>query len=290
MASKDVARRNRRVVRRGSSDTNQAPSEAEYFQDFAPEQEAAPAQRKGGVMLPREALLRLPTPSRTPPPRHESTYEASYPPVPPLPGSSGPQLGPEPWGVSDSSASTSARGNYREWLQARGQQAMQRSIYGGGNGMPGTPTSGHMTPTSGHMTPQAKPAALLGTVPLNASPPHKALGQVPSVPSPVASQWAQQAGMPQFGPGLDVFGSASCGAQPFASGACSPQMLGSAGCATQGFSFPTNPQMPPVCVNSGNAYSRQQDLVAHLMPELMMMDREVLAEQLRMAAPCCYDD
>jgi hypothetical protein len=38
-----------------------------------------------------------------------------------------------------------------------------------------------------------------------------------------------------------------------------------------------------------NAWS-QADLMATLMPEAMCLDKEQIAEQLRAAAPCSYDD
>jgi len=283
MAAKEAVRRNRRVARRGQVDMNQAEPEELILA------ETAQQPRRKVPLLPNEALLRLPTPSRSFP--REDTYEGAYQQVPPVPGTPSSHLGPEPWGFPD--ASMSPASNYRERLQARGQQAMQRSMYGGGSGMPGTPTSAH--------TPVNSKTSLLGTVPMPSPPQPQALQQAPS---PVTSQWAQQPQqMPAFGvTGLDMsvmnqfspgglsphtFSQASCTPQTFGSaGGCSSQVLDSSSCVPHGFSFPRSPQLP-----SGNGFgNQQQDLVAHLMPELLMMDRERLAEQLRLAAPTCYDD
>merc|ERR1712060_755592 len=40
----------------------------------------------------------------------------------------------------------------------------------------------------------------------------------------------------------------------------------------------------------GNGSWCQEELMAHLMPQALCLDKEQIAEQLRAAAPCCYDD
>mmetsp|Transcript_19538 Transcript_19538/g.31243 ORF Transcript_19538/g.31243 Transcript_19538/m.31243 type:complete len:504 (-) Transcript_19538:162-1673(-) len=65
--------------------------------------------------------------------------------------------GPEPWGLSDAAASQApqSKGGYREWLQARGQQAMTRSLHTP-NGPSGSPVG---SPLAHSPLPPASPLA-----------------------------------------------------------------------------------------------------------------------------------
>merc|ERR1719401_1063 len=54
---------------------------------------------------------------------------------------------------------------------------------------------------------------------------------------------------------------------------------------------PATPQLPKACsTTSCLSQFSQEDLIATVMPEASLLDREQLAEQLRAAAPCCYED
>jgi len=50
------------------------------------------------------------------------------------------------------------------------------------------------------------------------------------------------------------------------------------------------PQMPNLPISPGAETWNQEDVMAKLMPGLFGMDKEQLAQQLREAAPCVYDD
>jgi len=57
---------------------------------------------------------------------------------------------------------------------------------------------------------------------------------------------------------------------------------------TSGQQGPPTPQLPTA---SGDGSKSMEDIMATVMgPEVSFLDREQIAEQLRAAAPCCYDD
>ena len=111
--------------------------------DVAEEQRVASKKASALEALPRPSthtlLSMVPTPARAAKSSSEETksgkelsksLESS--PVSKR-GSAGVALGPEPWGLPDSSSlplahQHGAKAGYREWLQARGQIAMQRSL------------------------------------------------------------------------------------------------------------------------------------------------------------------
>eukprot|EP00411_Alexandrium_monilatum_P032502 CAMPEP_0175354756 /NCGR_PEP_ID=MMETSP0095-20121207/13121_1 /TAXON_ID=311494 /ORGANISM="Alexandrium monilatum, Strain CCMP3105" /LENGTH=317 /DNA_ID=CAMNT_0016652413 /DNA_START=68 /DNA_END=1021 /DNA_ORIENTATION=- len=204
-------------------------------------------------------------------------------------------LGPEPWSAADSAvlpATSAAKGGYREWLQARGQQAMQRSLMQGLS-----PGGRSQAPPPPPASPAPCPGALAGVL------------SVPSGPAQVQLQ-------PWFGPGA-ALPPAGCGrpamllpgcsatATPLSGqqspmafgslshGGCTPTSAASSPAAAFGLCIQPQPVMATAAaaINQPPAECNQQELMAALMPGgFSGLDCQQIAEQLRAAAPCCYDD
>jgi len=139
-------------------------------------------------------------------------------------GSAGVALGPEPWGLPDSSSlplahQHGAKAGYREWLQARGQIAMQRSL-----GSTARPQHSATAPGQGSHMPAPLPLA----------------SAVPGPSSPV--NWGNMQGDMQ----LQWFSAAapSQDMTPVAAGAAQQQALGFGVCSQQPLMLPGCPQTP----------------------------------------------
>jgi len=133
-------------------------------------------------------------------------------------GSAGVALGPEPWGLQDSSSlplahQHGAKAGYREWLQARGQIAMQRSL-----GSTARPQHSATAPGQGSHMPAPLPLA----------------SAVPGPSSPV--NWGNMQGDMQ----LQWFSAAapSQDMTPVAAGAAQQQALGFGVCGQQPLMLP----------------------------------------------------
>jgi len=219
--------------------------------------------------------------------------------------------------------------SYRELLQARGQQAMQRS-------MGGRPCDSPILSPTTVASPTASPSRgqILGSMPPVQVPPLPGLSSMPS-PQDQSMQWAHVSQQPQLqqqwynspgagpmdlpvgtnphggyhqvtptlppaavqGPPLDD----ACAQSPLLSmmpGCMSPGvgpqltdiMCGQLTPSTGSGPSPMTPQMPNLPISPGAETWSQEDVMAKLMPGLFGMDKEQLAQQLREAAPCVYDD
>mmetsp|Transcript_101663 Transcript_101663/g.282989 ORF Transcript_101663/g.282989 Transcript_101663/m.282989 type:complete len:329 (-) Transcript_101663:27-1013(-) len=195
--------------------------------------------------------------------------------------------GPEPWGLSDPSvpAPPAQRGGYREWLQARGQQAMQRSrLRSCAPPPPGAPPSA--LPPAVSLAPPPPPGAapVLGLEAVAGC-------QAPGGWSPAVAARSPTAMALPLQPPLQL--APGCGQQAVATCCGQHQVMME---ATQGgppfygayqqVPVASPAQSPVSCGGSPTG----QDLMARFMPEAFAMDRDQLAEQLRAATPCCYDD
>jgi hypothetical protein len=306
-----------------------------------------PATDVAAVKAPRSILHALPTPSRG-----RASLQAAELASAATTVRSGAK-GPEPWNHSSTASQPGQRGGYRELLQLRGQQAMQRSLKQGlvnRTTAQASPSGGTASPVS-QMPSQASPPAMpwspaaaasglqlqqwLGAQALVSSAtqqPQMVPGcgqQLPLVfggcpqtptPSPVAGQQSPGAfaSCPQqqlvFGACHQLTPSTGSQASPATFSDCSQgstplagqQMLGFGDCS-QG-TTPVAGQQPqqlvgfadlvhghqqafaPDCTQGSASSSGQQELMATLMPDASCFNREQIAEQLRAAVPCCYDD
>mmetsp|Transcript_100856 Transcript_100856/g.200363 ORF Transcript_100856/g.200363 Transcript_100856/m.200363 type:complete len:356 (+) Transcript_100856:58-1125(+) len=237
----------------------------------------------------------------------------------------GSALGPEPWGLPDASLppvlQPGAKAGYREWLQARGQMAMQRSL--GGTARPPLPSTAPLplaAVTPGPTSPVSW-GGMQGDVQLQwysapapspeMSPVAAGAGQQPALGFGVCSQpqlmlpgcsqssvafgCPQQSPMTSVGSGLQgttVYNQQTPVASPVACSQASPMAshMAFGGC------LPSSPAPEtPVAVQqevlAPNENSEQEQLMAAVMPEgFSGLDKETIAQRLRAAAPCSYDD
>eukprot|EP00931_Biecheleriopsis_adriatica_P089064 TRINITY_DN63253_c0_g1_i1.p1 TRINITY_DN63253_c0_g1~~TRINITY_DN63253_c0_g1_i1.p1 ORF type:complete len:374 (-),score=99.50 TRINITY_DN63253_c0_g1_i1:212-1333(-) len=236
--------------------------------------------------------------------------------------------------------------SYREWLQARGQQAMQRTITGGSAAM--SPAASVASPTaSPHngqilsslppgqaalpalpplplSAPASDPMVSWGHVqpPLRQPPLQQQLQQPPMQQPPLQQPWCPTPGLdmqyaptghmgpypqPVQAPALPPAALAhvppleeACGQQsPMMSmmSPCgmAPSMNGDMMCGqlTPSTAAPS-PLAPPAAQmaisHPGLERWSQEEVVAQLMPGILGMDKQQLAQQLRDAAECVYDD
>jgi len=226
-----------------------------------------------------------------------------------------PQRGPEPWCLSDplAPAPPTPKGCYREWLQARGQQAMQRSVL---NGQQPATGARQQVPQPSLPLPQQQAVALQAAtwaVSGEASPMVQLQHWLAAGTemSPVAAHQQSPVAFGTCGqqrPTLTL-GPAGCGHQlsqvgvgagqlsPAAFGACGPQGAAFGACQ-QGSATPLAGQQSPtafgICQPGAQSPAQersQQEILAALVPGgFSRLNGEQLAEQLRAAAPCCYDD
>eukprot|EP00930_Biecheleria_cincta_P070244 TRINITY_DN57897_c0_g1_i1.p1 TRINITY_DN57897_c0_g1~~TRINITY_DN57897_c0_g1_i1.p1 ORF type:complete len:342 (+),score=73.90 TRINITY_DN57897_c0_g1_i1:51-1076(+) len=291
------------------------------------------------------AVLKLPTPSRggrnlpavdstqpasltaaaAPqwPAAHTAAQHQQQPPVPPSN-----VRGPEPWALPSESAASGipeVRTNYRERLQARGQQAMNRSL--------------------GASSPVPLPASPAATVPgVSHGPLAGLLGSVPPLPQPAPPPaWVADVQPPWFAPptpeaqpplmipglcrqgslGTDCLGQQSPHGDGYQMMRCGQGMMsphtGSSestaaspmGAAFGMGSFGQPLQMMPdqvpaqmmqhqQLISPQNAQPIQSphqlgsmshdQMMAAMLPWSLGMDNEHLAAQLKAAANCCYED
>lgn len=158
-------------------------------------------------------LSRVPTPSRfkapaAPPPTSVPTLSSSSSasvapllatPAPSTPAPAG--RASEPWGARDSAAAATAtptpsQKGYREWLQSRGQQAMQRSRVRGGS-VTSSPTSAPAAPpaTAASMAPPPPPGAAPGVAVNNTDW---------AAPTPPPSSWPANTPQASWASGADM--------------------------------------------------------------------------------------
>lgn len=266
----------------------------------------------GPKLDPAALLLRLPTPARGEasaavqlPSPTPTTLAPIAPPMAEAPAAASPK-GPEPWGLPAEAATAPApsanKGGYREFLQARGQQAMQRSSQ-----MPPLVPGSRLPGQAGAVPPPpAVPApGVAGFMPMPGSAPSPQMAQcyagdmspmsqmsptswygAPSFdmpPSPMMQQQVQGMGQP-FSPCMQQ-------QSPMAQGGNSFMMPGQ-----QGFMTPTGCPPQPACMPGGEQQQSrqwgQEQLQALLMPEASFLDRDQVAQQLKAAAEAqgCYDD
>lgn len=259
-------------------------------------------------------------------------------------------LGPEPWGLPDASLPPTpqhgAKAGYREWLQARGQMAMQRSLGSTARpqhsstapgqsshvpvplplatAVPGPAPSVNWGSMQGDMQLQwfSPAAASQDLTPVGAGAAQQpALGfgvcsqptlMLPGCPqTPVANGCLQQSLTgPQsaqvYGPPTPVATPMGCSqASPMAFAGCHPSTPVSSHPSTAHYSFfPQGPETPvagqqellaPIVPQQDllppQEDCEQEQLMAAVMPEgFSGLDKETIAQRLRAAAPCSYDD
>lgn len=211
---------------------------------------------------------------------------------------------PEPWALPSESAASGlheVRTNYRERLQARGQQAMNRSL--------------------GASSPVHLPASPVATVPCVSQMPNAGLlGPVPPLPQPapppawggdVQSPWfappTPEAQPPPMIPGLcrqgslgtDILGQQSPHGDGYQMMRCGQGIMsphtGSSQSTTAspmgaafGMAGLANAQ-PIQSPQSSGSISHDQ-MMAAMLPWSLGLDNEHLAAQLKAAANCCYED
>jgi len=247
--------------------------------------------------------------------------------------------GPEPWRLPDPSQPPTpqhgAKAGYREWLQARGQMAMQRTL-GGTARPPPLPST-----ATGQASPVPVPLPLAAVTPGPTSP--VSWGGMQGCSGDVQLQWF---GAPAPSPEMSPV-AAGAGQQPaMGFGVCSQPHLMLPGCSQTSVAFFGCPQQslmtpvgggmqgatvynqqtpvatPMACSQASpmashmafggclpptpapetpvaalqellapNDNSEQEQLVAAVMPEgFSGLDKETIAQRLRAAAPCSYDD
>eukprot|EP00440_Ansanella_granifera_P020039 gb/GFBE01021771.1/.p1 GENE.gb/GFBE01021771.1/~~gb/GFBE01021771.1/.p1 ORF type:complete len:377 (+),score=99.42 gb/GFBE01021771.1/:1-1131(+) len=322
------------------------------------QQEKAKRQQGGGS---QEFLARLPTPSRAPEQaygdnygdeyaaqqdhhRHHNQYQQPHGHMAQHQLDHMSKARSEPWNalpqMMEEVATNQPQPSYRELLQARGQQAMQRTMTGGGGGM----TPSNMSPTASVASPTTSPhngqilssmaptqqAVLPPLPPLPMSAPtgpdpmmHWAQMPQQQMQPMMQQPWCTSPGpmdMPALGPNAPVGQYQQQVPQPMlppaalrgvppldeVCGQHSPVMSMMAGCGMAPMAnmnagqvtpstaapSPVSPAMPqmPITPGSDNKWD-QQEIVAQIMPGLLNMDKEQLAQQLRdAAAHCVYDD
>lgn len=236
--------------------------------------------------------------------------------------------GPEPWALPSESAASGlgeVKTNYRERLQARGQQAMNRSL--------------------GASSPVPLPASPVTTMPdVSHGPLAGILGSVPPLPQPTAPAWGGEVQPPWFGPpaaeaqpplmipglcrqgslGTDCLGQQSPHGDSYQMMRCGQGMMSphtgssqstaaspmGAAYGMPGFGQPVQmmpDQVPPPMMHhqqpispqnpqplqspqSSGSMSYHDQMMAAVLPWSMGMDNEHLAAQLKAAADCCYED
>jgi len=118
---------------------------------------------------------------------------------------------------------------------------------------------------------------------------HMACQQGPA--TPMSS--SPQASFSYFGCQQDMATPVGAQQAPVSFFGCQPEPATPAGgqplmFSTTGHQTPATPQLPTA---SGDGSKSMEDIMATVMgPEASFLDREQIAEQLRAAAPCCYDD
>lgn len=245
---------------------------------------------------------------------------------------------------------TQPQPSYREWLQARGQQAMQRTMTGGGSNM--SPAASVASPTASPHTGQILSSLPPGQAALPPCPPlpmsapagpdpmmpwghvqpplrQPPLQQLPPQPPmqpqmhqpPMQQPWCPSPGgldMPyapaghmgayqQPAPTLPPSALARVPPLEEACGQQSPMMSMMSPCGMappmNGGDLMCGPLTPSTAAPSpvapatqlaippfaGERWS-QEEVVAQLMPGILGMDKQQLAQQLRDAAECVYDD
>lgn len=142
-----------------------------------------------------------------------------------------PARGPEPWGLQAPAASVAAKGGYREWLQARGQQAMQRSLLQGSS--PANRTQASVPPPAHPPSaPAPCPGAVSGVLSSLGAPP--AAPAAPPQPQMVTWGVAGDLQMQQWFGAPNVEMSPMGGQQaPLGFGGCGQQSLVLPGCGQQ---------------------------------------------------------
>lgn len=250
-------------------------------------------------------------------------------------GSSG-ATGPEPWGLPDPlqppTPNHGAKAGYREWLQARGQMAMQRSL--GGTARPPLPSTATGQANS---VPATLPLAAVTpgpTSPVSCSPWGGMQGDV-------QLQWY---GAPTASPEMSPC-TPGAGAAPLGFGVCNQTQLMLPGCSQTSVAFGCPQQSPMTPVGGGmpsaqvynpqtpvassmacsspmashmafggclpptpapetpiaaqqeillptpTENNEQEQLMAAVMPEgFSGLDKETIAQRLRAAATCTYED
>jgi len=245
--------------------------------------------------------------------------------------------GPEPWGLPDPlqppTPQHGAKAGYREWLQARGQMAMQRSL-GGTAGRPPLPSTA--TGQASSVPPTLPLAAVTPgpTLPVSCSPWGGMQGDV-------QLQWY---GAPTASPEMSPC-TPGAGSAPLGFGVCNQTQLMLPACSQTSVAFgclqqsPMTPVgggmqgapvynqqtpvassmacsspmashmafggcLPPtpvratsiaaqneVLLQTATENDEQEQLMAAVMPEgFSGLDKETIAQQLRAAAACTYED
>jgi len=220
------------------------------------------------------SLLRsLPTPSRS----------RMQPPRAALPSSSptnGTSRGPEPWDLPNPEASSQSS-SYRELLQLRGQQAMQRSRVRDIAPTPAPATPARLAPI------MEVPNPALGTNTSCSAP----LMMPPNAWLPLQQAWFVDGAVPQQQAVHQMQAPCPveqlCGAGASGSGQHMPVITVpcNAGCQ---YSPPVTPQASAAASSCSSPWSPQE-----MMTTLMgsgAFDEQQIAEALRAAAPCEYED
>lgn len=253
-------------------------------------------------------------------------------------GAAGSTMGPEPWGLPDAAApQPGTKAGYREWLQARGQLAMQRSLGGNARQQPPTLAAGQVSTVPAQLqlaTSAPGPSSpvswgnMQGDMQLQwfSTPAPTGTGQsstlgfggcsqpplmLPGCPqTPVGYGCPQQSSMnpmgsgpvsaPVYGPQTPVGTPLACSqASPLASHmaftGCHPSTPVSSLPTAAHFSFfPQGPETPVADQQEllpPQESCEQEQLMAAVLPEgFSGLDKETIAQRLRAAAPCSYDD
>lgn len=215
--------------------------------------------------------------------------------------------GSEPWDLPDIAAApqSSQKCGYHLRLQARGQQAMQRSLIPGITSRSSTAAAmTTATPAPAQALPPSPGPATLG-INAGASTMFGGLATPPSnlhplpvqtvsstVPNDFQTQWLGSTTM-EMQAMINQQAMMPCYMQP------TPVMLCSNSNCNQLFPMTSIAcqQAPETSATSqngmktfGNGFWCQVDLMATLMPQALSLNQEEIAEQLRQAAPWNYDD
>jgi len=235
-------------------------------------------------------------------------------------------LGPEPWGLPDASVPPApqpgAKAGYREWLQARGQLVMQRSLGGNARPQPSSAAVGQASPVPAQLqlaTAAPGPSSpvswgsMQGDMQLqwfSTPAPTPDMSPVGCPQTPVGYGCPQQTVMPTmssgppsatvYGPQTPVGSPLACSqASPMAShmafAGCHPSTPVSSQTSAAHFSFfPQGPETPVAGQQEllpPQESCEQEQLMAAVLPEgFSGLDKETIAQRLRAAAPCSYDD
>jgi hypothetical protein len=194
--------------------------------------------------------------------------------------------GPQPWLPSDGSSAPAASSMYREKLQARGQQAMMRSLPTAMTQV-GTPTVAAVTSPGAMLTTQ-----LLLSMPRSRGPPPPPPQQPPTVPTAAPGAggvWTPTNGIvsPSNPSQLCYYNAEAYGQQeqPWLQGGTPMNAFGNAqdmwGPTGEVHGYHSAGGTP---VNGLQSQMSQQDLWATVMPSAAAMTGEQIAEQLRALA------